>query len=376
MKVLFVGDAVINSGFSVVLHNVCNELCTKFNLEVFGVGYDGRAKNTYPYHIYPAKSLGDLYSFSFLAEVVKKEAPDVVVIFNDDGIIAKYLYSLREISVSTIAMFPVNFLPLDKERLLSFFPYVNNMITYTEFSRGKILEVNPNIDVTAVYHGVHRAVFFPILNAKNRLGLDNSFVVGQVNTNTYRKRLDLFMIGFAKFAKGKPNARCLIHATNKDMAYDLPTLAVDLGIEDKVILSTNSVSFDKMNLLYNVMDVNCNTSIGEGFGLSLIEGAACGVPILCPNHGNLFDIWESGADFIDIERQEYLANTRFVGDIISVDDFVEKLNRFYDADYLKQKREEAFEYSKSDKFLWKSVADKIYNVILKANKNKLSYISS
>jgi glycosyltransferase involved in cell wall biosynthesis len=136
------------------------------------------------------------------------------------------------------------------------------------------------------------------------------------------------------------------------------------------------VSFEKMNLLYNVIDVVVNTSIGEGFGLSLVEGAACGVPILCPDHGNLRDIWTKGADFINIERQEYVYGTRFVGDVINVDDFVDKLNKFYnDRNYLKQKGEEAFEHSKSNKFLWKSVADKVYKVLLKANKRKLSYVA-
>jgi len=379
MKVLFIGDAVVQSGFSIVTHNVCNELCIRCDLEVFGIRYDGRARNEYPYHIHPAQHCGDIYSFDLAAEIIKSEKPDVVVIFNDDNIVADYAYKLTKTGIPIVPLFPVNLLPIHKERLLSFSGAdlnIKHLLTYTEFSKNKLLEINPNLNISVIYHGVHDGVFFPISGAKKHLGLEKFFVVGQVNTNTYRKRLDLFLQGFAKFAKGKNDAKCLIHATNNDMAYDLPSLAFDLGIEDKVILSTNTVEFDKMNLLYNVLDVNVNTSLGEGFGLSLIEGAACGVPALCPSHGNLKDIWTSGAEFIDIERQEYIAGTRFVGDVINYNDLADKLDRFYkDKDYLKQKSEEAFQHSKSDRFKWKVVADKIYKVILKANKNKISYVS-
>ena len=269
-------------------------------------------------------------------------------------------------------------MPVQKDILLSFSTNLNirHVITYTEFSKQKLLEVNPHIEVTPVYHGVNGGVFFPLPDAKKHLGLDGKFIVGQVGTNTYRKRLDLFMIGFAKFAEDKPNAKCLVHAVNDDIAYDLSAIAIDLGIEDKVIFSTESITFEKMNLLYNVMDICVNTSMGEGFGLPLIESAACGVPILCPNHGNLRDVLTKGADFIDINRQEYIAGTKFVGDVINVCDLIDKLNNFYtDESYLKCKGEEALEHSKSDKFLWKVVANKVYSVLQKANKKKISYIS-
>jgi glycosyltransferase involved in cell wall biosynthesis len=380
IKVLWIGDAIVQSGFSVVTHNICNELCTKCDLEVFGVRYDGRAKNPYPYHVYPAQTSGDIYSFDFAAEVAKKEKPDVIVVFNDDNIVADYIFKLVGNRTPVVPLFPVNLLPVHKARLLSFSGAdlnIKHIMTYTQFSKKELLNVNPNVDVTAIYHGVHNGVFFPLIDAKKYLGLEDKFVVGQVNTNTYRKRLDLFLEGFAKFADGKPDVVCLIHATNNDTAYELSNIAIDLHIENKTIFSAESVEFSQMNLLYNVFDVNCNTSIGEGFGLSLIEGAACGVPVLCPRHGNLVDIWTKGAEFIEIDRQEYVAGTRFVGDIISVDSLVDKLNKlYYDKLYLESLGKEAFDHSKSTKFSWKTVADKVYNVLLKAYKEKIYYIST
>ena len=97
---------------------------------------------------------------------------------------------------------------------------------------------------------------------------------------------------------------------------------------------------------------------------------------MCPSHGNLRDIWTSGAEFIDIERNEYVAGTRCVGDVISCTSLADKLQLLYhDRDLLKKLGGEAYELSTEDKFSWKIVANKVYKVLAKANANRLSYIS-
>jgi glycosyltransferase involved in cell wall biosynthesis len=115
--------------------------------------------------------------------------------------------------------------------------------------------------------------------------------------------------------------------------------------------------------------------MGEGFGLSLIEGAACGIPIVCPAHGNLEDIWGYNADYIDIERSEYVPGTRFKGDVISTSDFAEKLNRLYeDRTYLKERKVQVFQASGDPKFNWSTVADKVFKVLMSTSKTRLNFI--
>lgn len=380
MKVLWIGDAIIQSGFSVVTHGICNELTKKCDLVLFGVRNDGRLRHKCEYHVYPGQHNGDMYSFEYAAQVVLQEDPDVVVVFNDDHIVNRYIDSIRtlgNIRARVIPLFPVNLLPLTKDVMLFFsVKGIECLMTYTDFSKRKIGEINPNLDITTIYHGVDKKVYFPVLNAKQQLGLKNDFVIGNVNSNTYRKRLDLFLEGFAKFAKNKIDVKCLIHANNRDIAYDLSVLAKDFGISDKVILSSGNLTVDKLNILYNVMDVNTNTSLGEGFGLSLVEGAACGIPILCAEHGNLKDIWGNNADYIKIERSEYIAGTSFRGDVISTDDFAVKLDRLYeDRSYLAERKENILEVSKDSRFDWSAIADKVFKALSSANKQRFSYVS-
>ena len=161
-----------------------------------------------------------------------------------------------------------------------------------------------------------------------------------------------------------------------DIAYDLPILAKDFAISDKVILSTGNLTVDKLNMLYNVIDINTNTSLGEGFGLSLVEGASCGVPVLCAEHGNLKDIWGKNADYIKTERSEYIAGTSFKGDVISTDDFAEKLDRFYeDRAYLEERRENILDVSKDSKFNWSTIANKVFKVLSTADRERFGIVS-
>lgn len=379
MKVLWIGDAVINSGFAVVTHNICNRLAEKCDLEVFGIGYKPAKPNPYKYNIYPAYIESDMYGFTYANAVIQRTNPDVIVMFNDDHIIERYMAKLAGTNSRIVPLFPINMLPLDKERMLglSVADYnVTKVMTYTDFSKKEILRINPNLDVTAIYHGVDRSTFSPIPDTKKQLGLKNYFVVGTVGANTYRKRLDLFLRGFAKFAEGKSDVKCLVHATNKDIAYDLSVIIKDLKIEGKSLISNTPKDFNDLNTLYNLMDVNVNTSLGEGFGLPLIEGAACGVPVLCPEHGNLMDIWGDSATYIKLRDNEYVAGTKYTGGVIDTDDMAVKLNTLYeDRERLSAMSKQVLDYSNKDQFNWDKIAEKVYKTLVSANNGRISYIS-
>jgi glycosyltransferase involved in cell wall biosynthesis len=378
MKVLWIGDAVVNSGFSVVTHNICNSLHKKCDLEVFGIRYKKEMPNPYPYKIYPGFTDTDIYGFSYARKVIEDTSPDIIVVFNDDHIVERYISPLYGGNARIVPLFPINMLPLDTERMLGFsVPSYNiaGVMTYTNFSKGEILKINPNLNTTAIYHGVDTMTFKPLPDVKSQFGLKNNFVVGTVGTNTYRKRLDLFLRGFAEFAKDKSDAKCLVHATNLDMAYDLPFTAKNLGIQGKTILSQKPKDFPDMNVLYNLMHVNVNTSLGEGFGLPLVEGAAAGVPVLCPAHGNLIDIWGEDATYIDLKDDEYVAGTKYIGGVIDIKDMVSKLNMFYEnRTKLEDMGTRALDRANTEQFSWEHIADKVYEFILNANKGRISYV--
>ncbi len=378
---LFIADAVIQSGFSVVTHNICNELVNSCDLTVFGIRYNGRTRHPCKYYIYPGEYGGDMYGFNFVNKVISKENPDVVVIFNDLSVVIGYINMILSSDMkdtTLIPMFPVNMLPLNKDEVIKLsIGGVNHIIAYTDFSKNEILKINPNLEVTSIYHGVDRSIFKPNLTFRKLLRLEGYFIVGNIGSNTYRKRLDLFLEGFSLFARGKDDVRCLIHASGIDKAYDLKAIARDLGINNKVIFSFDTVLVNNMPNLYNLMDVSCLTSLGEGFALSLVESASCGAALLCSDIGNLRDIWGDNADYINIDRYEYVPNaTGEKGAVISVDSLANGLDKLYkDREYLNSRRLAAFNASKDEKFLWETVSKKVFKVLCDVNSDRLSFIS-
>lgn len=377
MKILWVGDAVITSGFAVVTHNICNELALKCDVVVFGIGYNGRTRHEYPYHIYPGRNNLDLYSFDYLVEVVKAESPDVIILFNDDHIIREYLMRLSGVEARIITLLPVNYLPISKLSMFSYLPFVSEILTYTDFARDEVAKIIPTIPTKTVYHGVHSNIFYPIRGIKagqedETKQFVSQFIVGNIGTNTYRKRIDLFLQAFSMFANGKSDVQCLLHYTNLDTAYNCEEICNEYGITNKVLFSNKSVTFEKLNAIYNLIDVNVNTSMGEGFGLTSLEGAACGNAIMVPNHGNFRDIWQDSAVYITPARVEHLAGTNFLGEVIDVYDLAKKLDAFYyDRTLLASYKQKAYNRSHIDQFKWSVVSEKVYQSVKRVTASRL-----
>ena len=378
MKVLWIGDAVIQSGFSTVTRGICKELNKECDLTVFGIGYNGKVRNTSDYYVYPGADRYDIYSVAHATDVVARDNYDVVVLFNDLAVVLDYARSIRKVmpKIPLVALFPVNVPPMLHKEVIELTNYeFCEVMTYTEFSKNHLLSINPNLSVTAVYHGVDKEMFVRNDDCKQLTGLKNNFVVGYVGSNTYRKRLDLLIEGFAKFAKDKEDVRCLLHVGDINLSYPLADVALFYGVKDKLLLSAGNIPDERVRLMYSVMDVNVNTSLGEGFGLPLLEGASCGVPILCSEHGNLTDIWSSGADFIKIDRYEYIPNTYQRGAVINTTDMAEKLSKLYeDRNYLKQKSADALVRSSELLFDWKVISDKVSKVLTTASKSRVNII--
>ncbi len=378
MRVLWIGDAVIQSGFSTVTKGICTELVKNCDLTVFGIGYNGRIKNKANYYVYAGADRADIYSFNSASEIVAKDNYDVVVLFNDLPVVLAYARYIRKQTpkLPLVAIFPVNTPPVPSKEVIELSNLdVCEVMTYTDAAKNHIASINPNLSITSIYHGVNKKVFSRDNNCRQQAGLKDLFVAGYVGSNTYRKRLDLLLEGFAKFAKGKNDVRCLLHVNNLESSYPLTDMALYYGIKDKVLFSCGNIPDERIKLLYSVMDVNINTSIGEGFGLPLLEGASCGTPILCAKHDNLVDIWGDTADYIEIDRREFIPDTNYLGSVISTDNLADKLSKLYDdRNYLKQRSVDVLNRSIDPRFDWRVVSDKVYKAVSSATRSRVNII--
>jgi glycosyltransferase involved in cell wall biosynthesis len=146
-----------------------------------------------------------------------------------------------------------------------------------------------------VPHGVDCQLFAPRddrdgCRAAAGLGPD-TFVIGinAANRDVFRKGLPEQLCAFASFRKRHPDSKLILNmAYDHPKGLDLPTLLENLGIgedtgavrfPDQGAYAAGDISSaDLAMAFYGTLDLLSSCSYAEGFGVAVLEAAACGVP--------------------------------------------------------------------------------------------------
>ena len=87
---------------------------------------------------------------------------------------------------------------------------------------------------------------------------------------------------------GHRKASLLLHTDPLDKeGQNLYEVAEQQNITNNIIFSTNKLSFEDMNNLYNISDCYINISLAEGFGLGTLEAMQAGTPIIALKTGGM-----------------------------------------------------------------------------------------
>lgn len=317
---MWYGDAVSNTGFARVTHSILEHLKKDNEIVVIGINYDGDP-HEYPYKIYPAGTINqqDRFGFARLPDIISKENPDYIIALNDIWILNQVwerIHFLKEThKFKFIAYFPVDSEYYD-EGMLGNISAWDFAITFTIESAKRLVAQGVNTTAIGVIpHGVDKQRFAPMdkAQARSELGLpQDKFIVFNGNRNQPRKRIDLTVKTFAKFAVKQPNAALYLHMSQKDMGWDvIPLFQREMkrnGLDptNRLMMTSADINYLKapddevLNKIYNAVDVGINTSDGEGWGLVSFEHASCRKPQIVPNHTACKDIWADKALLIDI----------------------------------------------------------------------------
>ena len=151
-------------------------------------------------------------------------------------------------------------------------------------------------------HALPETLFYPIDDNKKRvhkreiLGInrENHFIAIWVNRNAKRKRPSDILTSWSLFLNklqlkhGHKNATLIMHTDPYDQeGPNLLAVSENLGIQENVLMSSDRIDFEKMNILYNISDCCINISYAEGFGLSTLESMMTGTPIIAAKTGGL-----------------------------------------------------------------------------------------
>jgi glycosyltransferase involved in cell wall biosynthesis len=189
--------------------------------------------------------------------------------------------------------FPIDHEPIP-DKVLEIARRATRGITMSRF--GQKMAENAGLETFYVPHGVDTGVFRPIDRGEARkyLGLPaDAFVVGMVAANKGNPPRKSFFEQIAAFQQLKikhPDALLYLHTDDGTHGGETVNLvrfcerlglrpAVDVVFCDQYI---NALGFkdEYMVAAYNAMDVLTLASLGEGFGIPLVEAQACGTPVI------------------------------------------------------------------------------------------------
>jgi D-inositol-3-phosphate glycosyltransferase len=321
------------------MHAILAIFAEHYEVHQIGLNYHGDP-HPYPWHIYPASSGGDVYGIGRAADLVGRIQPDVIFVVNDPWVANQTLERIRSCCAEALVVVytPVDSGPIDPSFVTSF-DVAHHIVTYTDFGARMIDEAiewaiklaerpwrRPSF--STIPHGVDTAIFCPLdqsddgrrvldtigvqnsrLAAKQAMLPDlgdpeSSFVVLNANRNQPRKRIDLTMDAFARFARGKPdNVLLYLHMGLEDAGWNIPRLADHFGIADRLVISSRSslipgLPDSHLNLIYNACDVGINTATGEGWGLVAFEHAAARGAQIMTAHDTAIELWEGAASLV------------------------------------------------------------------------------
>ena len=300
-KFLWFGDgAPVATGFGRVSESILDGLfeLNKYELVQLGLNYYGDPHNK-PYDIYPITS-DDIFGVRKLKSVLPAVLPDVLITNNDIWAmdwIPQVLERVRMQSgkrIPWIAYFPIDGTPVKPKWLKFIKENIDYPITYTAWASQMMKNVDGTTEIDFIYHGVDPTIFKPNDDTKKQfkaqlssdLERDINFVIGYVGRNQPRKRLPELLLAYKFFAKDKKDTLLYLHTSTPDRGWDLAEVMRSLEVPSDSVLITPKLSpaqgleDARLASLYNLFDVLCLPTVGEGFGLPLVEAMASGCPIV------------------------------------------------------------------------------------------------
>ena len=284
-RILYCGDTGVQTGFGRVAEYLIPALAKEHEVHALAVNWHGDPSEMQRHcKMWPAMAHGnDPFGSHRIASVIQTVKPDLVWVTNDIWIAINLWQQAKPLKEKMGFKWFV-YTPIDSYGL---FPELkaqmeewDGLATYTLFANGELVRMGYDKPVDIIGHGTDFEKFFPLdkQQCRKELGVpEDVFIVFNGNRNQPRKRIDLTLKAFIKFAKDKDDARLWLNMGSKDLGWEIIPLfkriARDEGFDPtgRLILTSphfsvdNCLTIEQLNKVYNAADVGINTCIGEGW---------------------------------------------------------------------------------------------------------------
>jgi len=258
--------------------------------------------------LYPVNGYGDP---NILRAVIAKEKPDAILHFTDPRFWG-WLYDMEHELRQNIPIMYYNIwddlpYPHWNENAYESCDMLMAISQQTYNINKHVCARKPRIegkDLTYVQHGIDETIFKPLpqddpelLEFKKKLfgNKEYNYIALFNSRNILRKHPADLISAFNSFVLSIPKearseTALILHTDIVDQAgTDLKVVAQKLAKDSDIIFSNGKLEQQQLNYLYNIVDVMCNPSSAEGFGLTHMEAIMAGTPTIASVIGGLQD---------------------------------------------------------------------------------------
>lgn len=243
--------------------------------------------------------------------------------------------------------------------------------TYTDWA-AKVLKYQSNGKIKLLGRASPGADFnvFKVIGNKEQIKQSfklppDSIIIGTTMRNQKRKLYPDLFEAFSALIQDeslKDRLYLYVHTTWPDLGWNIPQLIKEYGISNRVLLtytcracqtafsslyrdakcicvkcganeaylvnSSNPVSSENLNIIYNLMDIYVQYAVCEGFGMPVVEAAAAGIPTMCVDYSGMED-FKSKLNSIPIDyvRLNCEAETGRYFAVPDAKDFIRKIKK-------------------------------------------------
>ena len=305
------------TGYSKVAHNMVLELAKKPWLKITHFGFQKMPQVPPGYRPYPSnvdvydaadgeKPFQQGFGYQQLPDFIRRKEPNVVMIYNDLSVVARFLEEIRKSGIPRNFKIWVYCDQVYNTQLQPFLDILNRdadlVFTFTNGWKKCLKEQGITRPMDVITHGFDKDKFFPIPRelARKQMNLPlDRFVILNLNRNQPRKRYDILIMAFVELICKYPTKPiylfCVCDKGEKggwDLfgIYKRELMLRKVPIEmyaDRLMISSVDMTFrdEDINMFYNAANVGINTADGEGWGLCNFEQMGVGVPQVVPDIG-------------------------------------------------------------------------------------------
>ncbi|HRG53573.1 MAG TPA: glycosyltransferase [Bacteroidia bacterium] len=222
---------------------------------------------------------------------------------------------------SDIFDFPHNSI-INKKLIQRNLRYPDMVMSTSHVMKKEILKyVDREVEVTPF--GVNLKLFKP--KTVTRIMSSTDIVIGAIKPIEKQYGTDVLIHALKKVCTVNPDKSIkLLLVGSGTLMEECRNLVRELNLDDKVIFA-GKVPPDKVVNYHNMIDIYCNISNRESFGVSVVEAMACGKPVVVTNVGGLPEIVKHNETGLIIEKEDPIATAEAIQQLMDDKHLVDHL---------------------------------------------------